>query len=160
MSTPNRVSEEIPAAIVADVTNKLNEVRTLLQPYLQALTVEERRSLAKMSDKTIAFVTKVEGYSSTNPEFAPGFMEVTEFIKDMQLVHEIKPLLDICEQLTSNLDDTSMLGGSEAYMAALLYYASVKMAAKNGQPGARSIYDDLSVRFPGSPRKPVPVITN
>lgn len=160
MSTPNRVSIEIPAAIVADVTNKLNEVRTLLQPYLKALTVEERRTLAKMSDKTIAFVTKVEGYSGTNPEFAPNFMEVPEFEKDMQLVHQVKPLLDICEQLASNLDDTSMLGGSEAYMASLLYYASVKMAAKNGQPGARSIYDDLSVRFPGSSRKPVPNGTN
>jgi hypothetical protein len=158
MSTPNRVSIEIPPAIVADVTNKLNEVRTLLQPYLQALTVDERRSLAKMSDKTIAFVTKVEGYS--NPEFAPSFMEVAEFEKDMHLVHEIKPMLDICEQLASNLDDTSMLGGSEAYMASLLYYSSVKMAAKSGQPGARQIYDDLSVRFPGPKTKAAPVSTN
>lgn len=158
MSTANRVSAEIPAAVVTEAMQKLMEVTQLLKPYLQALTVEERRVLAKMSDKTIAFVTKTEGYSVTNPEFAPSFMEVPEFGKDIHLVQEIKPLLDVCEQLASNLDDTSMLGGSEAYMAALLYYGSVKMAAKTGQTGAKPIYDDLSMRFPGPKKKVVPPV--
>jgi len=53
MSAPNRVSTEIPTAVLTDVTTKLNEMRTL-QPYLQALTPDERRSLPKMSDKSIA----------------------------------------------------------------------------------------------------------
>jgi len=48
-----------------------------------------------------------------------------------------------------------MLVGSEAYMAALMYYNSVKMAAKTGQPNASSIYDDLSKRFPSTVRKTV-----
>jgi len=59
-------------------------------------------------------------------------MQVAEFEKDFLLLEELKPLLDICEQLCSNIDDTSMLGGSEAYVAALMYYNSVKMAAKTG----------------------------
>lgn len=159
MSAPNRVSTDIPTAVLTDVTTKLNEVRTLLQPYLQALTPEERRTLPKMSDKSIAFVNKVETYTNSNPEFAPAFMQVAEFEKDFLLVEELKPLLDICEQLCSNIDDTSMLGGSEAYVAALMYYNSVKMAAKTGQASARPIYDDLSMRFPGFKHRALPVVT-
>jgi hypothetical protein len=158
MSNANRVSADIPAAVITDVTTKLNEVRALLQPYLQALTPEERRTLPKMSDKSIAFVNKAETYSVSNPEFAPAFMQVAEFSKDMHLVTELKPILDICEQLVSNIDDTSMLAGSEAYVEALMYYNSVKLAAKTGQASARPIYDDLSMRFPGVARKtPIPV---
>ena len=87
-----------------------------------------------MSEKSIAFVNKVETYTNSNPEFAPAFMQVAEFEKDFLLVEELKPLLDICEQLCSNIDDTSMLVGNEAYVAALMYYNSVKMAAKTGRP--------------------------
>lgn len=153
MSNPNRVSAEIPAAVITDVTTKLNEVRALLLPYLQALTPDERQALPKMSDKTIAFVSKTEAYTLSNPEFAPAFMEVHEFDLDFKLVQVLKPLLDICTQLCSNIEDTSMLGGSEAYVAALMYYNSVKLAAKTGQASAGPIYDDLSQRFPGGPRK-------
>jgi hypothetical protein len=158
MSNANRVSADIPAAVITDVTTKLNEVRALLQPYLQALTPEERRTLPKMSDKSIAFVNKAEAYSVSNPEFAPAFMQIGEFSKDMHLVTELKPILDICEQLASNIDDTSMLAGSEAYVEALMYYNGVKLAAKTGQASARPIYDDLSMRFPGATRRtPIPV---
>jgi hypothetical protein len=156
MSTPNRVSADIPASVVTEVTNHLNAVRTLLEPYLEVLTPDERKTMAKMSDKTIAFVTKAEGYTKTNPEFVPSFMELPEFYKDMTLVLLLKPMLDIAEQIASNIDDTTMLGGSEAYMAALLYYASVKMAAKTNQPGAKVIYEDLSMRFPGNAGKRKP----
>lgn len=158
MSAPNRVSADIPAAVITEVTTKLKEAGVLLLPYLQALTTEERQTLPKMSDKSIAFVNKAATYSASNPEFAPSFMEVGEFTKDMRLVQQLKPILDICKQLSSNIDDTSMLGGSEAYVEALIYYNSVKMAAKTGQANARVIYDDLSMRFPGVSRKPAPVI--
>ena len=40
-----------------------------------------------------------------------------------------------------------MLSGHEAYAQALLYYASVKMAAKLGDQDAKSIQEDLGKRF-------------
>ena len=40
-----------------------------------------------------------------------------------------------------------MMAGSEAYIASLSYYNSVKMAAKLNVPGAKPIYDDLKKRF-------------
>jgi hypothetical protein len=51
------------------------------------------------------------------------------------------------KQLVDNLSDTLMLSGHEAYAQALLYYASVKMAAKLGDQDAKSIQEDLGKRF-------------
>lgn len=53
MSTKNQISIDIPKTVIADVTDKLQECRTLLAPYLQGLTVAERKSLFKMGDKTV-----------------------------------------------------------------------------------------------------------
>jgi len=49
--------------------------------------------------------------------------------------------------LCDNLPDTEMLSGSEAYVAALTYYNSVKQAAKMNVPSAKAIYEDLRKRF-------------
>lgn len=153
MSTPNRINVSIPPAIIADALAKLKEVVKLLEPYLESLTVEERKTIPKMSDKTVAFVTKTEAYTDTNLEFAPAYMEIPAFKNDIALVTDLKDLLDIVTQLAGNIDDTSMLAGSEAYIAALLYYNSVKGAVKAGQPNAKPIYEDLAKRFPGPKRK-------
>lgn len=156
MSTPNRINASIPPAIIADALAKLKDVAKLLEPFLESLTVEERKTIPKMSDKTVAFVTKTDAYTDTNPEFAPAYMEIPEFKNDIKLVTDLKDLLDIVNQLASNIDDTSMLAGSEAYIAALLYYNSVKGAVKAGQPSAKPIYEDLAKRFPGPKRKKTP----
>jgi GrpB-like predicted nucleotidyltransferase (UPF0157 family) len=47
------------------------------------------------------------------------------------------------------VDDTTMVAGSEAYQFALIFYNSVKMAARQDIPGAKAIYEDLKKRFPG-----------
>jgi hypothetical protein len=43
-----------------------------------------------------------------------------------------------------------MTAGSEAYQAALIFYNSVKIAASQGIPGAKAVYEELKKRFPGS----------
>ena len=40
-----------------------------------------------------------------------------------------------------------MLSGSEAYIALLAYYNSVKIASRMNIAGATAIYDDLKQRF-------------
>lgn len=50
------------------ILTRLNEITAKL-PFLVNLTTEERRSLSKMGDKSVAFVTKAMDYASTNPEF-------------------------------------------------------------------------------------------
>jgi hypothetical protein len=42
-----------------------------------------------------------------------------------------------------------MVAGSEAYQSSLIFYNSVKMAARQDIPGAKAIYEELKKRFPG-----------
>ena len=49
------------------------------------------------------------------------------------------------------LDDTMLLCGSEAYISVLAFYTYLKGAAKMNVPGAKTVFDDLSARFPRRP---------
>jgi len=147
MSTSNRISEVIPADIIIEVTKKLTECRAALAPYLFGLTDEERHDLFKMGDKTVATVQKVKTYLDTNPEFAPTYMSVEEFKKDEAVTTVLTPLHNLSNQLSTDIDDTILLAGSEALAEALFYYGSVREAANKGVVQAKPIYEDLKQRF-------------
>ncbi|CAL1519348.1 hypothetical protein [Chitinophaga sp. MM2321] len=148
MGNQNQISIVIPADVLQQSIDHLQAAGKLLQPYVHALTPADRQGLAKMGDKTISFVAKNLGYSKSNPQFTPAYMDVAELEKDLNVVTALTPLLRICEQLTSNLDDTIMLSGSEAYVMALAYYNTVKQAARMSVPDAKAIFEDLQQRFP------------
>lgn len=147
MSTQNQISTTIPAAVVEKVLKALQESKSALAPYLHALTDVEKRSLFKMGDKTIATVQKVKTYVETNPEFVPTYMDTVEFLKDEAVASQLNPVVSLAEQLVADLQDTITLAGSEALLAAMLYYGQIKEAYKNGIPASKPIYDDLSKRF-------------
>lgn len=147
MSTTNIVSIQIPAEVKAAVIAKLGEVREILKPYLVALTPDQRRELPKMGDKSLSFVQKTLGYIRSNPEFAPPFLNVEELSIDTVGAFDLQEVLQLLDPLCADVNDTELLCGSEAYMAALVYYNSVKQAAKLNQPAAKAIYEDLKQRF-------------
>ncbi|PIF45399.1 hypothetical protein CLU96_2404 [Chryseobacterium sp. 52] len=147
MSTNNQISIEIPQNVLNDVSQKLQECKTLLAPYLQALTAEQRKALFKMGDKTVATVQKVKNYLETNPEFTPVYMDKTEFLKDEAVVTGLDPLGNLAHQLATDIEDTVMLAGSEALVASMLYYGATKEAASKGVATAKPVYEDLKQRF-------------
>lgn len=152
MPKENAVSIQIPAAELKKVIDAFKIIESTLKPYLIALTPEERKQLPKMSDKTVPFVEKTLDYAKSNPQFAPAYMSIPELKIDIEAVYTLTQISRPIDQLREGLGDTMMLAGSEAYIAALAYYNSVKQAAKMNVPGARAIYDDLSKRFPGRPK--------
>ncbi|AZB31650.1 MULTISPECIES: hypothetical protein [Chryseobacterium] len=156
MSTKNQISVEIPLAVIAEVNQKLQDCRTLLAPYLQGLTKEEKESMFKMGDKTVATVQKVKSYMETNPEFIPNYMDKVEFLKDEAVVTSLTPLGNLVTQLSSDIEDTLTIAGSEALVSALLYYGTTKEASDKGVATAKPIYEDLSQRFTkkGNKKKP------
>jgi hypothetical protein len=146
-------SAAIPADILAQALAKTEEIRMLLAPYITPLTPSQRHSIAKMGDKTLAFVEKAHELALSNPEFVPPYLNMSDFTVDFSDAHNIEPVLIAVEQLRSGVDDTQMLAGSEAYHASLVYYNSVKEAASQNVPGAKAIYDVLRIRFPHKKRR-------
>ena len=143
----NQISIEIVPADLQKILDAMGVIANTFKPYLIALTPEERQRIPKMSDATLPFVQKALDYASTNPSFVPAYIDVSELKTDLVAVNVLAEVQRPLAQISQSLEDTMMLCGSEAYIAALAFYNSVKLAAKLKVPGAESIYEELSTRF-------------
>ncbi|MEI6062099.1 MAG: hypothetical protein WCR72_15460 [Bacteroidota bacterium] len=152
MSQQNNIAMVIPAEVHQNIKDELTKLLADFAPFLISLTADQKKSMPILGDSSIAFVNKALSYSETNPEFAPAFLNIVDMQIDVNAIAQLSPIAKLVQQLCDNITDTLTLSGSEAYIAALIYYNSVKQAAKNGIPGAKTIYEDLQKRFPGRPR--------
>ena len=79
MAKKNQVSIEITDAMIADVTEKLNAVRTAIASVLVTnLTPTERMNMLKMGDKTLAFVRRALNFAAQNPALVPSYLNLEE----------------------------------------------------------------------------------
>ena len=146
---PNQFARDIPAKVLTDVQTHLDAIKVALAPYLLSLTPEERKTMLRMADKTVAFVQKTTEYATNNPTFVPSFVDLAELKQDATGMAVLTPLRQQFEQLALDTDSTVMTAGSEAYSNSLTIYTNIKFLAKNKQPGAQAAFDDLKVRFAG-----------
>ena len=102
-----------------------------------------------MGDKTLAFVEKALEFGSTYPDLVPPYVDLAELKKDLEATKIMISILRKLEEITTMLDDTALLAGSEAYTAALSIYAAAKDAARRNVGGAASAYNEMKMRFPG-----------
>jgi hypothetical protein len=73
-------NKSIPKNLIEQVLAKINEADALLAEYFDSLTPEDRQSLFKMGDKSVAFVEKtveLAGHKSIVPaSFAEKFLKL------------------------------------------------------------------------------------
>ncbi|HTH57854.1 MAG TPA: hypothetical protein VL728_17525 [Cyclobacteriaceae bacterium] len=143
----NRISIQISVQELQMLITHIGSVNAMIGSRLVTLSDEERQTLPKMKDGTVAFVQKALDYCQTNPEFVPVYIGVGDLEIDLTAVKDLMRIFRPLQQITQAVEDSMMLAGSEAYVAALAYYNSVKHAAKMKVPGAQKIYDDMSARF-------------
>jgi len=156
MALENRISIEISPEDTQAIEAALSTLKAKLQPYLQSLTARDRMELPKMSDGSAPFVTKALEYAEGNATFVPAFVNVAELRKDLAAVNTLTQYLRQVEEIHGLLDDSVLMAGSEAYVAALAFYNSVKLGARMNIPGAKEIHEDLKQRFAaqGRPAEP------
>lgn len=152
MASDNRISLEITPAQKTAIDNAVQALKTALQGIITNLNKDERQSLPKIADKTLAFDEKCKAYMSSRPELVPGFIDMDEVGKDRKLVADLLPSLQELAPICEGLEDTISLAYTDIYIADLAFHANVRQAAKRGVPGSDTIYDDLKERFPGRPR--------
>jgi hypothetical protein len=153
MSQTNSIAVSIPDADLAEIRGAIGVLRAKLAPHLATISAQDRQELPKMGDKTLAFVQKAYEYGSRNPELAPAYLDFEAMEIDVRAVELLRELAQSLNPIHEALSDSLFLSGSEAYQGALLFYGSVKAAAKAKAPKAGSIYDDLSTRFPGAQQR-------
>lgn len=152
MGIANNVSIVINEEAKAKIKTAIETIYANL-PLLITLSNDQRQTLPKMGDKTVAFVTKSLEYARQNPDLVPKYLDMNEYAKDVEAINALFQVASPLEKLVEELDDTMLLAGSEAYMASLAFYNALKAAMNAGEKGLKNIYDDLSSRFPGRPTK-------
>ena len=121
-------------------------------PFLQDLTPTERRDLPKLGDKSVGFVQHADTLTRHDDSFLPRSFDLPEFQSDAALFEALAPIRAALMQLAELVDDTTILVGSEAYVAALVIYQN---ARTNGQgEGFDELLDELSRRFARRTKKP------
>jgi hypothetical protein len=130
----------------------IQEIKAALQtiqkklPFLITLSVEERRKLFKMGDKSLAFVNNSVAAAQSNRDILPASFNVEELVQDYQLATTLTEILTSMRQLTEQVDDTLLAVGSDTMTSSLTVYDYVKTAAKK-TPGLKTIAEQLGERF-------------
>ncbi len=130
----------------------IKEIKAALQviqqklPFLITLSVDERRKLFKMGDKSLAFVNNSLTIAQSNRDILPASFDLDEFVRDYQLAATLTELLLGLRQMTEQVDDTLLAVGSEAMSSSLTVYDYVKTAAKK-TPGLKILAQQLGERF-------------
>ena len=133
---------------------KIDEATEVLRPYLYPLKPEDRQSMLKMGDKSLAFVEKTSELAASNPQFCPSYLNLDELNIDIADAVNLRALNNRLQQLSREIEDTIMLAGSEAFTQSLSFYNSVKQAARDNVSGAESLFEELKKRFTtGRPKK-------
>ena len=145
MSNENKISIIISEQKVLDALQVVNTLKEQL-PGLVTLTPDERRAYLKMGDKSLAFVQKAQEYAGLHPDLVPSFVDVAEMKKDIDAVIALQTIYRALNEIHSALDDSILLAGSEAFMAALTFYNASKSAAKSNVRGAKEIADGRKKR--------------
>lgn len=117
---------------------------------LIALTPDQRRSLARMGDKSEAFCRQTLTVLAQNPQVLPPSYNLAEAQADLLAIDRLRPRLMRLTRLAERADDSSAALGSDVMTAALEGYALLKVSGRN--QGLEGLRDALSARF-GSRRR-------
>lgn len=141
----NRISYSMDDETYNRIKAKIAELVAEM-PFLIDLTQDEKKSLPKFGDRSVAFVNKTLEIAQQNPGVLPRSFDVNEMQKDVKLYSQLFSLTQILHVLMDKMEDTLLLAGVEAYSSALLAYRNFK-ANSELMDGADHILDELGRRF-------------
>ena len=139
------ISATLTDTDLQEIQAALDKIETKL-PFLINLTVDERRRLFKMGNKSQAFVSSSLTIAQTNRNILPASFNLDEFARDYRLTNSLQQVHLRLQQLSEKVDDTLVAISSEAMGSSLTVYDYVKTAAKK-TPGLKALADQLGDRF-------------
>ena len=144
--TNNRIDTVMTPAQIADVKNAITAINTAIS-FSVSLTAEERMTLPKISVANKSFTEDAINALDNNAAIFPAYLNVGQMQNDLKLYQQLDEIAIMLRQTLERIEDTRILAGSEAYVAALTVYKIVGAAAKAGIEGSETIYEQLRERF-------------
>ncbi|MER2514926.1 hypothetical protein E4Q23_06540 [Candidatus Accumulibacter phosphatis] len=143
--TPN-ISPDDLAAIAAAITTLQEKLGGLIE-----FSVEQRRSLAKMGDKSEAFCRQTLIVLAQNRQIIPPELDLAEAERDLHKLDLLRPHLASLRQLVGKADDTEIALGSDILTAALEAYALAKVFGNGAGRRPADYHREVSARRTGHP---------
>ena len=143
------ISPDDLAAIAAAITTLQEKLGGLIE-----LSVDQRRSLTKMGDKSEAFCRQTLIVLAQNKQIIPPELDLAEAERDLYNLDLLRPHLSSLRQLVARADDTEMALGSDILNVALEGYALAKVFGKGA--GLDALKETVAARY-SRKRKPSPV---
>ena len=129
MSDQNLVSATLTNADRDAVLAAINTITTKL-PFLLGLSVDDRINLQKMGNVRRSFVEQTVPIANQNAQVLPPSFNLTELTADMDLYHQLVPIMDALKPVFEKIDDTLLALGSDLYSGSLEAYGYIKVAGK------------------------------
>lgn len=142
----NYISAEITQEVIDKVTADLVDIQSKL-PFILKLSPAVKQSMPKLEDSRAPFVNKCLFYARKESKILPPYTDIDELERDLKLFNNLQNIAKEVDRLSDMINDTRIAAGSDAYVAALSIYNSVKQAAKMNVPGTKAILDDLKTAF-------------
>lgn len=132
-------------AIDAALTTLENELTALI-----GLTVDERRQLNKMGDKSEAFCRQAVAVLGENSQVLPRNFDLPGYLADLIALDALRPRAMRLRRLHERMVDSEMALGSDLMVASLEGYAFLKVAGQG--EGLDALRKTLGTRFDRRPR--------
>ena len=146
----NLVSLTLSDTQLSTIDQCLTDMEAQLTDLI-AMNTAQRRSLARMGDKSETFCRQTINVLAQNPQIVPPSLKLAEAQADLAALDRLRPRLQRLLRLTERASDTEIALGSDVMNAALQGYALLRVAGKN--QGLEGLRKELGSRFIKSPRQ-------
>lgn len=142
----DRMNVELSQTDQQDIETALDLLETKFS-FLRALSPEERKAKIRLGVNNMAFMTHAKEAFDDMPELLPRILDPVIFEKEVALLTDLRPFIARISQLSSLMEDTSILLGDHTYRDALEIFYSSKKGTRMGMDGARLWKESLETRF-------------
>jgi hypothetical protein len=146
----NLVSLTLSDTQLSTIDQCLGDMEAQLTDLI-AMNTAQRRSLARMGDKSETFCRQTINVLAQNPQIVPPSLKLAEAQADLAALDRLRPRLQRLLRLTERASDTEIALGSDIMNAALQGYALLRVAGKN--QGLEGLRKELGSRFIKAPRQ-------
>lgn len=140
----NLISLSVSAEQLAAISATLDTLETQLAGLIE-LSVEDRRKLVKMGDKSEAFCRQTLIVLAQNRHMIPPSLDLAQAESDMRTLDMLRPVFERLRRLLGRADDSEMALGSDIMAVALEGYALAKVFGKGS--GLDTLREAMSVRM-------------
>ena len=142
--TQNLVSLHLTDDDLAAIDTALETLEQKLATLVE-LSVDERRALTKMGEKSEAFCRQTLIVLAQNPQIIPGELSLREAENDLDHLDRLRPRFARLRRLAGRADDTEMALGSDILDFALDGYAVAKVIGKGA--ALETMKEAMSARY-------------